>query len=669
MTVSINFLAHALRFLSVDAVQAAGSGHPGMPLGMADVAAVLWHQHLSHNPNNPHWPNRDRFVLSNGHGSMLLYALLHMTGYDLSLEDLKAFRQWGSRTPGHPEWGHTPGVETTTGPLGQGLANAVGFAMAQQQAAQHFNQGSYELIKHRIYAFAGDGCLMEGVSHEVCSLAGTLKIPNLIVFWDHNGISIDGQTHGWFAESVADRFQAYGWQVLPEVDGHNHQDIDAAIVAAQGVNDAPVLIPCRTRIGFGAGALEGTAQCHGAPLGDAAIKALRDALNWPHPPFVIPREIQEVWDARQAGQAREAAWQETLEAYSQAHPQLAQEWSRRLKGALPEAWQHDGFWNTHLNAVRQEAPKLATRKASQKVLDALGPDCPELLGGSADLTESNLTRWHDATVWQPGQPGQYLHYGVREFGMAAIMNGVALYGLHRVFGGTFLVFSDYMRNALRMAALMQLPVVHVMTHDSVALGEDGPTHQPIEHLAMLRATPNLAVWRPADAVETWVAWKEALQSQHTPSMLVLSRQGLPALSHTAKTQEGVARGAYVLFQAQKGSPDGLLFATGSEVHVCLKVAQTLASRWNLRVISMPCMERFLEQDRAYQEVVVPRAITRRIAVEAGASQPWYRWVGDRGVVCGLDRFGCSAPGEKAMAALGMDEHSVLARVTQCMEKG
>ena len=635
-------LANAIRFLSVDAVQQANSGHPGMPLGMADIATVLWREFLQHNPGDPTWHNRDRFVLSNGHGSMLLYALLHLTGYDLSMADLQNFRQLHSKTPGHPEFGVTAGVETTTGPLGQGLANAVGMAIAEKTLAATFNQPDFNLIDHYTYAFVGDGCLMEGVSHEVCSLAGTLGLGKLIVFWDDNGISIDGHTAGWFNEDVAQRFAAYHWHVVVNVDGHNPEAIRAAIQAAKNTSEQPSIICCKTTIGCGAPTLCNTHNCHGAPLGSAEIAAMREQLHWPYAPFVLPAEIYAQWQAKTSGQALQDEWQKLFNAYQTKYPELANELLRRLGQQLPANWQDSCA--KYLDDLVTAKLDQASRQASQQALNAYGPILPELLGGSADLTGSNLTNWSGSkAIVQHDFAGNYLHYGVREFGMMAIMNGIALHGGFIPYGGTFLVFANYGLSAIRMAALMRQRVIYVLTHDSIGLGEDGPTHQPIEHLAMLRALPNLSVWRPSDAVETAVAWQAALEHTGGPSALILSRQKLVNQKRTQPMLANIKRGGYILVDTN-GEPECILLATGSEVALAVSVAEALNQQGGrVRVVAMPSLEVFAQQDSAYKNQVLPAHITKRIAIEAGASQSWYQYVGSNGKVVGIDRYGESAP--------------------------
>ena len=650
-------LANAIRALAMDAVEAAKSGHPGMPMGMADIAEALWNDTLRHNPADPRWPDRDRFVVSNGHGSMLLYALLHLSGYDLPLTELKRFRQLHSKTPGHPEYGLAPGVETTTGPLGQGLANAVGMALAERRLAAEFNRPGHDIVDHHTYVFVGDGCLMEGVSHEACSLAGTLGLGKLIALYDDNGISIDGQVRGWFTDDTPGRFEAYGWQVIRGVDGHDSAAVRAAIEAARAETARPSLICCRTVIGFGAPSKAGKASSHGAPLGADEIAGARAALGWSHGPFEIPVEIYQAWDARARGAARQADWQARFERYAAAHPQLAGEFTRRMAGELPADFEQQA--QAIALRFQQDGKDVASRQASQLALDAFGPLLPELLGGSADLTESNLTHWKGAQALDAAQPaGQHLSYGVREFGMSAVMNGLALHGGLLPYGGTFLVFSDYARNALRMSALMHQRVVYVLTHDSIGLGEDGPTHQPVEHVASLRLIPGLSVWRPCDAAETAVAWTQALQAQG-PSALALSRQKLPHQARDAAQLAAVARGGYVLADSD-GAPQVILIATGSEVALAIAARAKLAGQGiAARVVSMPCVERFAAQDAAYRDGVLPPAVTARVAVEAGVPDGWWRYVGSAGRVIGIERFGESAPAGELFEYFGFTVQAVV----------
>ena len=651
-------LALAIRFLSVDAVELAQSGHPGMPLGMADIAAVLWKTFLKHHPSNPSWFNRDRFVLSNGHGSMLLYALLHLTGYNVTIDDLKRFRQLHSKTPGHPECTETPGVETTTGPLGQGLANAVGMALAEKVLAAQFNRDEMALVNHFTYAFVGDGCLMEGISHEVASLAGTLGLGKLIVFYDDNGISIDGRVDAWFSDDTAMRFKAYHWQVIEAVDGHDPAAIEQAIVLAQREMLRPTLIMCKTIIGYGS-AVAGTEKAHGAPLGAVDVQQLREHFDWPYPPFVIPDFIYTEWNHVAEGQQREQDWLQLCQAYQAAYPNDYREFLRRINGDLPDNWLADS--DVFIEQCRQQTKALATRKASQQCLEYYASRQPELLGGSADLTGSNNTDWSGSQpISQAAVDGNYLHYGVREFGMSAIMNGIALHGGFIPYGGTFLVFSDYARNAVRLSALMEKRVIFVYTHDSIGLGEDGPTHQPIEHAAILRMTPDMDVWRPADLMETAVAWQQALLRHQGPSCLLLSRQLLPVLPHALDACERIKRGGYIV-QDVDGRIDALLIATGSEVHLALAAAHQLSLQGRqIRVVSMPCVERFLASDASYQEHVLPKAVRKRVAIEAASSAYWYRFVGLDGVVMGLDRFGLSAPGEAVYQACGLTVEGTIA---------
>ncbi|CAK0766589.1 transketolase 1 [Gammaproteobacteria bacterium] len=636
-------LANAIRVLSMDAVQKAKSGHPGAPMGMADIAEVLWNDFLHHNPSNPRWVNRDRFVLSNGHGSMLIYSLLHLSGYDLSIDDLKSFRQLHSKTPGHPEYGYTPGVETTTGPLGQGIANAVGMAIAEKVLAGQFNQPEHNIVDHYTYVFLGDGCLMEGISHEVCSLAGTLGLGKLIVFYDDNGISIDGHVEGWFTDDTPKRFQSYGWHVVPGVDGHNAEAIANAIHEARSVNNKPSLICCKTVIGYGAPNLCGSHDCHGAPLGDIEIAATRENLGWTHPPFEIPSAVYQEFSARSKGQEREENWNARFAAYRAAYPELAAEFERRvMRGALPADF--DDKANAFIAAVIAKGETIASRKASQNALNGYGPLLPELLGGSADLAGSNLTLWKGSRgVSNTVADGNYLYYGVREFGMSAIMNGVALHGGFIPYGATFLMFSEYARNALRMAALMKVPSLFVYTHDSIGLGEDGPTHQPIEQIATLRLIPGMQVWRPCDAVESAIAWKEAICHRTGPSCLIFSRQNLRHQERNPETVANIRRGGYVLSDCI-GVPEAILIATGSEVELAMDAQQILAGQGRrVRVVSMPATTVFDAQDAAYRAAVLPAAVTVRVAVEAGVSDGWYKYVGATGRIIGIDRFGESAP--------------------------
>jgi len=643
-------LANAIRALSMDAVQKANSGHPGMPMGMADIAQVLWADHLKHNPGNPQWADRDRFVLSNGHGSMLLYSLLHLTGYPLTLEDLGNFRQFGSHTAGHPEVEPHLGIETTTGPLGQGLANAVGMALAEQLLAASFNRPGHQVVDHHTYVFLGDGCLMEGVSHEACSLAGTLKLGKLIAFYDDNGISIDGDVHGWFTDDTPKRFEAYGWQVVPAVDGHDAAAIDAAIRLAKSETQRPTLICCKTIIGWGAPNKQGTEATHGAPLGDAEVAAARQTLGWTSPPFVVPDDIRAGWDATVRGAAAEQNWQQRMAAYRTAHPELAAEFDRRLRGELPAGWRDR--LKDFVAATIEKPAALATRASSQQVLNVLGAAIPEMLGGSADLTGSNNTNHKlSKPVVDPAAGGNYIHYGVREFGMCAMMNGIALHGGFIPYGGTFLVFSDYARNALRMAALMKRRVVLVFTHDSIGLGEDGPTHQPVEHVASLRLIPNMRLWRPCDTVETAAAWGDSIDHTQGPTSLVLTRQALPLMPRTPQQVAAIARGGYVLVDSD-AAPECVLIATGSEVAIAVEAARLLTAQGRrVRVVSMPCTSLFDAQDAAYRASVLP-AGTRRVAIEAGSREGWWRYVGNEGAVIGMESFGASAPAKRLFEHFG-----------------
>lgn len=643
-------IANAIRVLSMDAVQKANSGHPGMPMGMADIAEVLWNQFLQHNPANPNWLNRDRFVVSNGHGCMLLYSLLHLTGYDLTIDDIKAFRQLHSRTPGHPEFGITPGVETTTGPLGQGIANAVGMAIAERHLAAVFNQPEFPVVDHYTYVFAGDGCLMEGISHEACSLAGTLGLGKLIMFYDDNQISIDGDVQGWFTDNTPQRFESYGWHVVPNVDGHDADAIKRAIEAARAVTDKPTIICCKTVIGWGSPNRAGTAKAHGEALGEAEVQLAREKLHWTHPPFVIPKEIYQVWDAREAGAAREAKWQTLFNAYSKKHPELASELNRRMHKQLPADWSNTV--NALINEMNQKKETIATRKASQICINHFSPVLPEFMGGSADLTGSNLTNWTGVKAFTKATPeGQYLFYGVREFGMSAIMNGLALHGGIIPFGGTFLTFSDYARNAVRLSALMQQRVIYVYTHDSIGLGEDGPTHQAVEHAPSLRMIPHLSVWRPCDTVESAVAWQHAIEHQG-PTCLLFSRQNLPFQERSQDAIAQIRRGGYTLVDCT-GTPELIIMATGSEVSLAVDAAKQLTEAGHkTRVVSMPSTDTFLAQDTAYQESVLPHHVVKRIAVEAAVSDGWYKFVGCHGKVIGMDRFGASAPAKEVFKEYG-----------------
>ena len=654
-------LANAIRALAMDAVQKANSGHPGMPMGMADMAEVLWNDYLKHNPSDPSWPDRDRFVVSNGHGSMLLYALLHLSGYDLPMEELKNFRQMNSKTPGHPEFGITAGVETTTGPLGQGLANAVGMALGERLLAAEFNRDDLDIVDHYTYVFTGDGCLMEGISHEVCSLAGTLGLGKLIVLYDDNNISIDGEVPGWFADDTGGRFEAYGWQVIRNVDGHNPEEVKLALQSAREDGERPTLIQCKTLIGFGSPNKQGTESTHGAPLGDDEIAATRQHIGWPHPPFEIPADVKTGWDARERGAQAQAEWQDMFERYAKAHPELAAEYSRRMAGDLPDDF--SASCDAELQRIQDAAEKVATRKASLQALNALGPKLPELLGGSADLTGSNLTLFKGAKGVTPGDvSGQYIYYGVREFGMSAIMNGLALHGGFIPYGGTFLTFSDYARNAVRMAALMNQRSIFVYTHDSIGLGEDGPTHQPIEHVASLRLIPNLETWRPCDAVETFAAWQQSIHRSNGPSALALTRQGVPANEREADQLAAIARGGYVLVDGGE-TPQAVIMASGSEVELAVQAAAQLGEKgMQVRVVSVPCMDRFMAQDQAWRDSVIPPAVKPRLAVEAGVPDSWWRLVGDAGDVIGMTTYGESAPAGELFKHFGFTVDNVVNRL-------
>jgi len=652
---------NVIRALAMDAVQRANSGHPGMPMGMAEIAEVLWRKHLRHNPSNPSWPDRDRFVLSNGHGSMLLYALLHLTGYALSMDELRRFRQLGSKTPGHPEYGVTPGAETTTGPLGQGVANAVGMAIAEKLLAQQFNRPGLEVCNHFTYVFLGDGCLMEGLSHEAASVAGTLGLGKLIVFYDDNGISIDGHVEGWFTDDTPQRFEAYGWHVVRAVDGHDSVAIDAAIVAAKAVHERPSLICCRTVIGKGAPTKAGTHDVHGAPLGEKEIAAARAQIGWHYPPFEVPAHVYEAWDARESGALAEGAWRTDMQQYARAYPAQAAELQRRMSGQLPADFMEHVA--AALENVRRKAQSLATRKASQDVIEALAPGLPELLGGSADLAGSNLTLWSGSRslTGTAATPGNYIHYGVREFGMAAIMNGITLHGGFIPYGGTFLTFSDYCRNGVRMAALMRIRSIFVFTHDSIGLGEDGPTHQPVEHIASLRLIPNLDVWRPCDTEESVVAWSVALARREGPTALIFSRQNLPFQLRSAQTAANVARGGYVLVEPE-ASPRAILISTGSEISLAVEAQKALhAAGIAVRVVSMPCTSVFDRQPSQHREGVLPAALPC-VAIEAGVPQPWREYVDRRGRIIGMSTFGESAPAGELFKHFGLTAAKVVEAV-------
>ncbi|KUI97943.1 transketolase [Vibrio sp. MEBiC08052] len=651
-------LANAIRALSMDGVQQANSGHPGAPMGMADIAEVLWRSHLNHNPQNPNWADRDRFVLSNGHGSMLIYSLLHLTGYDLSIDDLKNFRQLHSKTPGHPEYGYAPGIETTTGPLGQGITNAVGMAIAEKALAAQFNRDQHAIVDHHTYAFLGDGCLMEGISHEACSLAGTLGLGKLIAFWDDNGISIDGHVDGWFTDDTAKRFEAYGWHVIPAVDGHDSAAIEAAIEAAKAETSRPTLICTKTVIGFGSPNKSGSHDCHGAPLGADEIKATREQLGWEYGPFEIPADIYAQWDAKESGAAKEAAWNEKFAAYQAAYPELAAEFKRRVNGELPADWETQA---SQIIAELQANPAtIASRKASQNALEAFGKLLPEFMGGSADLAPSNLTMWSGSkSLTADDASGNYIHYGVREFGMTAIINGIALHGGFIPYGATFLMFMEYARNAMRMAALMKVQNIQVYTHDSIGLGEDGPTHQPVEQIASLRLTPNMSTWRPCDQVESAVAWKLAIERKDAPTALIFSRQNLAQQERDATQVANIAKGGYILKDCQ-GTPDLILIATGSEVGLAVQAAAELTAKGKqVRVVSMPSTDAFDRQDAAYREAVLPAAVTARVAIEAGIADYWYKYVGLNGRIVGMTSFGESAPADELFKLFGFTVENVV----------
>ena len=660
-------LANAIRALSMDAVQKANSGHPGAPMGMADIAEVLWNDFLQHNPSNPNWANRDRFILSNGHGSMLLYSLLHLTGYDLPIDELKQFRQLHSKTPGHPEYGYAPGVETTTGPLGQGITNAVGFAIAERALAGQFNRPGHNIVDHYTYAFLGDGCLMEGISHEACSLAGSMKLGKLIAVYDDNNISIDGEvrghgdTPGWFMDDTPKRFEAYGWHVIPKVDGHDPEAVKKALEEARSVTDRPSLICCQTIIGWGSPNKEGKEECHGAALGEAEVAATRERLGWAHAPFEIPADIYAGWDAKAKGARQEEAWNDKFAQYKAAHPELAAEFERRMSGQLPADWSEKA--KAFIAAVDAKGETIASRKASQNTLNGFGPLLPELMGGSADLAGSNLTLWSGCKdVNAPGHDGNYVYYGVREFGMSAIMNGIALHGGLKPYGATFLMFSEYARNALRMAALMKSPTIFVYTHDSIGLGEDGPTHQPVEQTATLRMIPNMQVWRPCDAVESAVSWKAAIERNDGPSCLIFSRQNLPHIARTPAQIEAIGKGGYVLKDCD-GQAEAIIIATGSEVELAVKAADELAAKGKkVRVVSMPSTNVFDAQDAAYRESVLPKAVTKRVVVEAGVTDAWWKYAGSQGCVIGLDRFGESAPAGALFKEFGFTVDNVVKHV-------
>ncbi|MUL02012.1 transketolase [Aliivibrio fischeri] len=650
-------LANAIRALSMDGVQQANSGHPGAPMGMADIAEVLWRSHLNHNPQNPEWADRDRFILSNGHGSMLIYSLLHLSGYDLSIEDLKNFRQLHSKTPGHPEYGYAPGVETTTGPLGQGITNGVGMAMAEKALAAQFNREGHDIVDHNTYVFMGDGCLMEGISHEACSLAGTLGLGKLIAFWDDNGISIDGEVEGWFSDDTPKRFEAYGWHVIPAVDGHDSDAINAAIEAAKA-DPRPSLICTKTVIGFGSPNKQGTHDCHGAPLGAEEIAATKAQLGWEYGAFDIPADVYAGWDAKEVGAEKEAAWNAKFDAYAAAHPELAAEYKRRVNGDLPAEWEEKA--SAIIADLQANPANIASRKASQNALEAFGAMLPEFMGGSADLAPSNLTMWSGSKSLEANDfSGNYIHYGVREFGMTAIMNGIALHGGFVPYGATFLMFMEYARNAMRMAALMKVQNIQVYTHDSIGLGEDGPTHQPVEQIASLRLTPNMSTWRPCDQVESAVAWKLAIERKDGPSSLIFSRQNLAQQERTQEQVADIAKGAYILKDCE-GQPELILIATGSEVELAVEAAAQLTAEGKaVRVVSMPSTDAFDKQDEAYREAVLPSAVTKRIAIEAGIADFWYKYVGFGGKIIGMTTFGESAPADELFKMFGFTTENVV----------
>ncbi|SMY35498.1 Transketolase 1 [Photobacterium andalusiense] len=651
-------LANAIRALSMDGVQQANSGHPGAPMGMADIAEVLWRGHMNHNPQDPKWADRDRFVLSNGHGSMLIYSLLHLTGYDLSIDDLKNFRQLHSKTPGHPEYGYAPGVETTTGPLGQGITNAVGMALAEKAMAAQFNREGHDIVDHHTYAFMGDGCMMEGISHEACSLAGTLGLGKLVAFWDDNGISIDGEVEGWFADDTAKRFEAYGWHVIRSVDGHDAAAINAAIEAAKAETTKPTLICCKTIIGFGSPNKAGSHDCHGAPLGADEIKAAREFLGWTYGAFEIPAEIYAEWDAKEAGKAKQASWNEKFAAYTAAFPELAAEFTRRMTGGLPANWEAE---TSKVIADLQANPaNIASRKASQNALEAFGKLLPEFMGGSADLAPSNLTMWSGSKSITPEDAsGNYIHYGVREFGMTAMINGMALHGGFVPYGATFLMFMEYARNALRMAALMKVQNIQVYTHDSIGLGEDGPTHQPVEQVSSLRLTPNMSTWRPCDQVESAVSWKYAIERKDGPTSLIFSRQNLTQQDRTAEQVANIVKGGYILKDCA-GKPELILIATGSEVGIAAEAyAELTAAGRQVRLVSMPATDLFDKQDAAYRESVLPADVTARIAIEAGIADYWYKYVGLNGRIIGMTTFGESAPAEELFKMFGFTVENIV----------
>jgi len=656
-TLSHRELANAIRALSMDGVQKAKSGHPGAPMGMADMAEVLWRGFLKHNPTNPNWADRDRFVLSNGHASMLIYSLLHLTGYNVTLDDIKNFRQLNAKTAGHPEYGHLPGIETTTGPLGQGIANAVGMAIAERTLAAQFNKSGHTIVDHHTYVFMGDGCMMEGISHEVCSLAGTLKLGKLIAFYDDNGISIDGEVEGWFTDDTAKRFEAYGWHVIRGIDGHDAKALAQAVEQAQAVTDKPSLLMCKTVIGFGSPNKAGSHDCHGAPLGDAEIEATRKALGWSYPAFDIPKEYYDAWDAKAKGKQREDEWNARFDAYAKAYPDLAKEFKRRMNGDLPSNWQQTA--KDFVNKLQANPATIATRKASQNAIEAFAPTLPEFLGGSADLAPSNLTMWSGSKEILANPAGNYIHYGVREFGMSAIMNGISLHGGFIPYGATFLMFMEYARNAVRMAALMKIRSLFVYTHDSIGLGEDGPTHQPVEQMASLRVTPNVSTWRPCDQVESAIAWQYAVERKDGPTALIFSRQNLKQQERTEEQLANVYRGGYILNDCS-GTPELILIATGSEVELAVAAYHELtAAGRKVRVVSMPSTDAFDKQDQAYKESVLPSSVTARLAIEAGISDFWYKYVGLNGKIIGMTSFGESGPADQLFAKFGFTVENVV----------
>jgi transketolase len=659
-------LANAIRVLSMDAVQQANSGHPGAPMGMADIAEVLWNDFLKHNPSNPNWADRDRFILSNGHGSMLIYSLLHLSGYDLSLDDLKNFRQLHSKTPGHPEYGYAPGVETTTGPLGQGITNAVGMAIAEKSLAAQFNRDNFDIVNHYTYTFLGDGCLMEGISHEACSLAGTLGLGKLIAFWDDNGISIDGEVEGWFTDDTPKRFESYGWHVISDIDGHNPDAIKAAIEAAQAETNKPTLICCKTVIGYGSPNKSGSHDCHGAPLGAEEIQAARKFLNWEHGAFEIPADIQASWNAQENGSKAESNWNELFAAYQAAHPELASEFTRRTNGDLPANWEE--LSTQYIEELQANPSNVATRKASQNCLNAYGPILPEFMGGSADLAGSNLTLWSGAKGLEANDAsGNYIFYGVREFGMSAIMNGIALHGGFVPYGATFLMFMEYARNAVRMAALMKQQSIFVYTHDSIGLGEDGPTHQPVEQISSMRLTPNLDNWRPCDAVESAVAWKSAIERKDGPTSLIFTRQGLPQQGRDAEQLANVARGGYILKDCD-GEPELIFIATGSEVALAVDASEQLTREGKkVRVVSIPSTDVFERQDASYKEQVLPSQVTNRVAIEAGIKDYWYKYTGLDGRIIGMETFGESAPADELFKLFGFTVENVIETAKELLD--